>query len=321
MVDYRYHLASLAAMFLALGIGILIGNAFVGQTSANWQQSTLENIRREVAQVQQRSERVLRQDQELRSLVQKRDQGERSLAKALVSGVLQGRRVALVASGGMEKSEALGQMASLLGAAGAEVLTTSYVPDGWLPNDPATRKHLLERLQVVEDTPSELPGTASAALARALVGGIWSQALRDITKRVPNLTVSGDLSRPADLVVLLSSALAPTRLHRVMDGDTPEMPMLQAWKDLGLRVVAAEPSTAPVSLIPAFQRHSVSTVDNIDTPTGQAAAALALAAAEGEGDYGTRSTAQQVLPDRDRIPRLSRISGSTALRSDGTASR
>ncbi|HEY3284163.1 MAG TPA: copper transporter [Armatimonadota bacterium] len=297
MVDYRYHLASLASVFLALGVGILIGNTFVGQTSATWQKGAIERLGREVAEVQRSSERILKADQLLRAQMRQRDQAERALATTITSGILTGHTVALVATGDMEKSEALGQLTSVLRTAGAEVLSTTYIADDWLPDTQAERDYILRRLQVPDQDPGESTGAANKALARALVSGIWSQALKDVARRANGVALSGDYTRPAEYAVLLSSAADEDRLRLANDGETPDSALLEVWKELGVRAVGAEPTGAPVSLVPVYQRGKVPTVDNIDTPAGQAAVVLALASASYGGDFGTKASAQRVLPE------------------------
>ena len=47
IIDFRYHIASLVAVFLALGVGILIGGAILGNTT----------LQRELGQIEENLDR------------------------------------------------------------------------------------------------------------------------------------------------------------------------------------------------------------------------------------------------------------------------
>ncbi|MDH7570657.1 MAG: copper transporter, partial [Armatimonadota bacterium] len=64
--------------------------------------------------------------------------------------------------------------------------------------------------------------------------------------------------------------------------------------------VACERSDCPVSLTPHFARYHLSTVDGVDTPLGKIALVYALAGRRGH--YGTKPTAEKVLPDLEPVP-------------------
>ncbi|MDQ3767632.1 MAG: copper transporter, partial [Actinomycetota bacterium] len=44
MIDFRYHLISLVAVFLALGLGILLGSAVLGQNFTSRLRRAVENV-------------------------------------------------------------------------------------------------------------------------------------------------------------------------------------------------------------------------------------------------------------------------------------
>lgn len=289
MIDFRYHLASLSAVFIALGLGILIGNSFVGLASAQKINSWVERLGRDLQSMRQEIDKVRRENLKLAQEIQLRDQIDRLILPTVVNRVLEGKRVALIVCGGVS-SNLKGTITGVLSKAGAQVLSVTTLPDDWLPEE--KREAIAHRLLLFSSLEKR---DLHLALAKALVSGIWSQALQRVQLLCPQLRLEGDYTQPVDLVVLLTQANSQERLARVSNNDTPEMPFLQAWLSLNLPVVIGEPKEARSSLIPLFLGKPVVTVDNIDTALGQMA--LVLGAKVGKGHYGVKETADLPLPD------------------------
>lgn len=72
--------------------------------------------------------------------------------------------------------------------------------------------------------------------------------------------------------------------------------MIQQWKRLGLRVIGVEPNDAKVSFMFNYQKLGLSTVDSIDRLPSQVTLIWLLQQGK-EGNYGMKSTAEQLFPD------------------------
>jgi len=298
VIDYRYHLVSLVAVFLALGVGVLIGNSFVGTASAEWQKQAMlrldHTFKREIMSLRQRIDQVSQRNRELEKRLETRDRAERALMPTVLDSLLAGRRVALVTCGDLRNEALVGSVSSAIKTAGGVVQSVTAVRDDWLPEVGRRRSQILERLQVPTDSPAATV-EATRALAAAIVSGEWSQAIHDIARVSAGLSVDGDYSRPAEMVLLMSSAAKQARLALAEAKTLPEQILLDAWNARKMRVVAAEPEVTPVSMIPVFQRKGVPTVDNVDSAVGQISAVLALAG--GEANYGVKPTAEKPIPE------------------------
>jgi Copper transport outer membrane protein, MctB len=123
--DFRYHVASLAAVFLALGIGILVGTAFVGTTVVRQQTATMNKLSANYA--------------ELRKETHEREQTEQTLQAAvplLVKDILSNQRVWVVQT--PSGREAADQAQKALELAGATVERAT------LPESDESRAKLLK---------------------------------------------------------------------------------------------------------------------------------------------------------------------------------
>jgi hypothetical protein len=65
--------------------------------------------------------------------------------------------------------------------------------------------------------------------------------------------------------------------------------------------VGAETTNAAASLVPSWRASGISTVDDVDTPSGKLALALLLGGAP-SGSFGVKDTAEAALPRIEPAP-------------------
>jgi Copper transport outer membrane protein, MctB len=108
---------------------------------------------------------------------------------------------------------------------------------------------------------------------------------------------AGDFTEPVDGVVVIRTAEPQAaESSRFLAG------LYEGPRSTGVPVVGVERSRVEQSAIPVFQRHSLSTVDGVDTELGRLGLVLLLGGAE-PGDYGTRDTAEDgILPPIEPLP-------------------
>src|SRR5919206_4763623 len=94
MFDFRYHALSLVAVFLALGIGIVLGSSLGDQLVSEANRDVRSSLRDDVIEARE-SARAAAQ------AVENRDDFISASFDRLAGDALRGRRVAIVASGGL----------------------------------------------------------------------------------------------------------------------------------------------------------------------------------------------------------------------------
>ena len=90
MIDFRYHLVSLIAVFLAVALGIIIGTTALNDPIA-------ANIEGQVSALEQDKRNLEDRTQQLQAQVETADAFDRAVAPALVDGALNGSSVLLIA--------------------------------------------------------------------------------------------------------------------------------------------------------------------------------------------------------------------------------
>jgi predicted Zn-dependent protease with MMP-like domain len=279
MFDLRYHVISLAAVFLALILGILVGVAISDPELAN--RTELRRQRERVSQLQD----------ELRSANRRAD--ERQAAQQFIEAAyplvmqdrLAGKRVVVVFVGSIVRE---------LGEAVNRALDDA--------GDPLVRLRALTVPLRVDALEAALDGKAALAgyrgdehladlgrdLGRELVEGgdtpLWQVLADELLEQR-----RGAAAQAADAVVVVRTA-------KPQGGETGRF-LLGLYE--GLRssapVVGVESSSADPSAIPAYRRARFSSVDAIETRLGKVALAVLLQG-EARGHFGLDDGADAVLP-------------------------
>lgn len=277
----RYHAASLAAVFIALAIGILIGAGFgqdiVSSTSESLKQS-LENDLDDA-----RAER----DELAAELDAERAFGE-EVYPALVDGRLDGDRVGLIALGGLS-AETSADVEAALAPTGATLSEVTVV------REPPDTEALAEQLGGTQfarvGRQPELLEDLGRVAGRQLVAG--GQLFDEIREQL--LTRSSGGSAQLDHVIVVRDA--PDDLSEEDQEATDRLAtgLLEGIREAAPSVVGVEQSDTDPSSIGLFESHDLPTSDSIDLVSGQVATVFVLLGAD--GSFGTKETADQLLPE------------------------
>ena len=286
MFDLRYHVASLAAVFLALVIGILVG---VGISSGGFVQKGERRI------LNDKIDELERSLDAARTRTGDLSRGQRAAATyveesypMLMADRLVRRRVALVFVGPVD-AEVRDLVERTLVDAGAG--TTLRMRALRVPVDTDVLGGLLDGRPVLARLGRpEAARDLGRRLAHELVRGGKAPVWRLLS---PQLVAerSGNEGLSADAVVVARS-VAPQQgpTSRVLRG------FYEGLAASGVPAVGVETSQAATTAVDAFDKASLSSVDFVDTEVGRFALALLLAGGR-PGSYGLKQTATDgILP-------------------------
>src|SRR3954469_10394138 len=181
MINFRFHLVSLIAVFLAMGLGILVGSTVVDQV-------IVDRLDREISSVSHESNQLKDENSALRDQVSKlNDFLHQSSAYALQQRLL-GVPVAIVAEKGVDPAAVRSLLASAR-AAGADVPGVVWLDSKWRLGSQKGLRSLQGATRV----------TGNVAASRVA-------ALRALSSRLSEQPVSGRASRRRDVIEPLRSA-------------------------------------------------------------------------------------------------------------------
>ncbi|MBA2331324.1 MAG: copper transporter [Actinobacteria bacterium] len=292
MLDFRYHAISLAAVFLALVIGILAGvgisgRGFVDDVERDRFNRRVADLEGRLDGAEERADDLERRQVAAQTFVESaypvladrrlEDANVAVLVVGSVDTTLEWVRRALERSGGdlvrMRTVDVPVLSEELDRALGANAAFGGYLGEGELDN---LGRDLGRELAEGGETP------------------LWDVLTRELVGQR-----EGDFDVPADALVVIREA-------EPQQGETARFlaGLYGGLASTGEPVVGVEPTRVQQSAIPAFQRSGLSTVDGVDTALGGLALILLLGGAN-PGDYGIRDTAEDgILPPIEPLPAL-----------------
>ena len=295
MVNFRFHLVSLTAVFLALGLGLVIGSTVVDRV-------TVETIERQLDQVRDRADRVNLENEELLARLDRSRQFGDQAARRLVEGRLREVPVLVVTAAGGPEDRTV-ELERALASAGATFAGRLTLTERWRLENEEDAAALAEVAGVTSVRPEAVRRAAMNALATALRNGTPNELTPRLVER-GFLRYEGP-SSPFEIAPPGVRVLAVSDDDVDVANDAGLLPFIHALVEAEVGVVAAaalEGEEAAVSTFIATIRagelaNKISTVDNLGVE-GEAAAILALQdlGAARLGHYGLGEGVDAVLP-------------------------
>jgi hypothetical protein len=131
VINLRYHIVSITAVFLALGIGLTLGSTFLDRVTVDTLKSQLDDVQVRVDQTEAENEDLANR---LRSVEDRDDGFAAELPERLLGGHLDAVPVLVVATRGTDESLVESTIGAL-SAGGAQVAGTWWLTDRWLLDD------------------------------------------------------------------------------------------------------------------------------------------------------------------------------------------
>lgn len=282
MINFRYHVVSIAAVFLALALGLIVGTAAFNGPAADGL----------AAQVDEMGKANQNLRDEVNHLNEEAEQEEKFATEALpwmIGNRLNGKRILIITTTDADKDYIDGVAEALRTIGGATI--TGQVSFQKRFVDPASKEELLDLVD--NGTPSTVTGlpansngveTGAALLAAVLVDHNPEVAEPDRTKTLNaflgSYLVGSLVKQPAEAILVLAGP--PYNEKDAGKFNTGLKTIVEQFDKAGPIVVAAQSTAGDGNLVGAVRGDSdlskpVSTVDNAGTPQGRAAVLLALA--------------------------------------------
>ena len=306
MFGLRYHVASLAAVFVALAVGILLGVAISGRVVDAGEGLEEELLRDENARLQEDADAARAAE---RAAAQRGEASEELLARAypaLMENRLEGQNVAVLFLGptdGSLRAEVEGALADADAGAPAHVISLDVPVDGV---DLGAALEGDEQLAAYADDDTDF-SDLGRELGRELVeegDTVWSAlSSRLVEER------TGNISDPVDSAVVVLTWMPPAgeeeqdaQASADVEATTTLMEGLVSGLDgAGVPVVGVAPSDGAPAIVDLYRDLGISSVDDVDAQAGRLALALLLAGAE-PGHYGVGDDTDGVVPPIEPLP-------------------
>ncbi len=289
MIDLKYHIASIVAVFLALGLGVLIGSTIVGDDLLIEQQKKLlDRLEEQFTVIKDREAKLVLDNEYKDEIIGNYENYSQTLLPLLVKERLVDDNLAIVVTGNTDIPSGL---INTLTIAGAEVHSkTVILPNLVLDNsDICAKLANYYNIAGVDDSCETLRSYIGGSVAAVLLNQ-GDQGIIDFLQENDLINFSGAYDTPLSGVIVLGG----TNNLDTNFASTFDQNLIESLNNNGIKVFGVEKSKVEYSYIGHYQNYNITTIDNVDLSPGQISLVLAM---EGEpGHYGIKATAQKFMP-------------------------
>jgi Copper transport outer membrane protein, MctB len=301
VISFRFHLVSLVAVFLALGLGVLTGTTVLNRGI--------------VTQLEQRTDQLAetsgRLREEVRDLQTETDRWSRfgeQVMEYVVDGRLAGTEALLITQEGTDTA-GIDRVRRGLDAAGAELRAVLSLDDRLALQDESDVQELTQVLGVEEEDPEALSEAVASVLADRLALGVQRPDVLDrllaaefLLSRGPGLDAAAleNLGGPEQVIIVVAGG----RGRPIIEPQRLLVPLVDGLVEKGALVVAAEALETEYPFVTLLRSDGavsglIATQDNVDQIPGELGFVLALenlVIDREPGHYGVKEGADRLLP-------------------------
>ena len=316
MIDFRYHLISLVAVFLALGLGVLMGTEVLND-------QLVQQLKSNYARAEQHNADLERDIDDLDNRLDAATGFANEAAPWLMRGELNGRSIVVVTIEGTDGGM-IGDIDDAIRSSGGETASTITLTAKFALHDQTSRDQLALAIDSTSSEAPDLRTDAGIVLAERIADAAAEApssnrpqvvAQQRLTSLVRNLieddflAVRVDPDRPLVPSNSMVLVLAGGADKRPFDASDLVPSLGQGLSDRGTPVLVGESLDSTwgvVSLIRDTPQAaaSVATVDQADTIEGRVAVVLGLERtfAGDIGHYGVGPGATEIIPNPSGSP-------------------
>ena len=285
-INMKYYIVSIGAIFLALGIGILVGFNLNNNEEMNKQQAAIiEQLDEEFSSIKEENDTISADlkntDKKYNALVAYVNEN----ADALMTGSLSGKKVAVVSTYG--RTENVDKLKEIInqydGSVAFELIFNKEITDKELIKEAAEKTG--EKFKSTEDVVNYVFDIVKRGNAESL-------APLEELKMIDLNSESEDIANFSSVVIsALSESSDPAKQFNELDKF-----VVSKLKSENKYVVEAQATGAKTSYVEQYAKNKAATVDNIDEKTGVLSLVALIQDENLVGNFGRLDTASSLIP-------------------------
>lgn len=310
MIDFRYLLITVVAIFLALTIGILVGSGFLGEPLR-------KNLEARVETVSERNRELGNEIDDLEAVIGQDERFAQAIEQHTIDDALQGQQVVLFTFEEAEGS-VLEAQTTALGEAAADLISTITITRKFeiAGSEEAEELRLvLEAAGSDEEALRQIAARTLGSRAAAAAQDVPGQA-QDPTAAAPLEEILDDLEQAGFITVdrKVEEETVPPAASFLVTGGSTDRPafdvasfattLATSLSESDADVVLTEPSASAWGMVSSVRDDGeagalVSTVDDAERVEGRIAMVLAFTqpSEQPAGHYGVGAGADAVIPE------------------------
>lgn len=291
MIDLRYHVYSLAAVFFALALGIVIGTSFSRLApGSKSERKTITRYAESMKTLKDQIEKVGNDIEHNQRIIRDMDGTIETLEPYLIKGKLASRHVAILQTG--DYDQIVTEARRALEESGAIVTSVTEISRSFdFTNDVKIAKALVD--SGISNNKKGQTGVDRLMefISNAICEGRPSAILATLERH--NIAkFRGDYTRSNDLVLIVGGSES----DKTDTSETIDAALISFMDRSDLTIAACEPSDCGFSYVTTWHKQGIASIDNADWASGHVNIVYAL---NGEkARFGIKDTSDQTITKR-----------------------
>ena len=283
MFDFRYHIVSLVAVFLALGIGVVLGSMSAERGVVTDQERAL------IATMEKDFDNLRAENKQLNTIISADATFRAGVVPLVVDGQLAGKNVAVMVTGAVDSTTIKTLKTVIAQAGGTETSVTTFEGDLGL-GEKAVKEKVAGIVGASAGNTATLRSKAIEATAGWIASGLNAKNIIELDN-AGFLKSDGVYDVPVQAVLIIGGKVN----GKGLSAENLDAPLIESLKTQNVVIAGAEVSGVKTSYIPAYKNLGLNTVDNLEMPAGLVSVVFVL---NGQtGNYGTKPTADRLMPE------------------------
>ncbi|MEA1960230.1 MAG: copper transporter [Bacillota bacterium] len=288
MIDLKYHIVSIIGVFLALGLGILIGSTLVSDDiMVGQQRKMIDDLEEKFMVLREREDSLVNLNESKDVVIGDYENFSQAMLPLVVKDQLQDVRTAIIVTGGQDVPAGL---TNTLALAGAQVVSQTVVLSNVNMQEENVREKLIHFYNLEENVSLDVLRQSVATSVALVLCNKADPMVKDFLEELELMKFRGEYFTDVDKFIMVGGA---DKLL-VSFARTFDKPLIEVFLDEGKLITGVEGSEVHYSYIGTYKDYNITTIDNIDRSPGQIALVLSMG---GEpGNYGIKVTADKFMP-------------------------
>lgn len=284
LVDLKYHIVSLIAVFLSLSFGIIVGSTLLPNTLLLEKQNVL------VTKLEKEFQKIKEENQKIKFKIQIAQKFEKQVFPVLIKEKIKGMKIDILEILDEEEVHLADTFIDSLEFAGAKIKSVTFIKKDFGMKKKGKRERICKHLGLSTDKKERIFLNLSLRMAKEISEG-GTTPLLDYLKEENAIYTSGDYKNPSECLIIVAKERDELLWENIF------LPFIKIFKEKKLKIVGCEKSDVMNSNISFFKNEGISTVDNIESIYGKISLVYILSGKE--GNFGVKKTSSSLIPEID----------------------
>ncbi|WP_101773011.1 copper transporter [Peptostreptococcus faecalis] len=282
-INFKYFIVSIGSIFLALGVGILIGsNIFTNETTEKQNAAIVKDIDNKFKILKEKDEKIVAENERLQEDLNSTIKYIESNKELLTAGKLSGKTVGILSFNEKESTE---DIESIVSNSGGKIGFNIVVNETVLDNDSV--KKVNDKLHLKLTKKKELLDLITDSIKNSNSDG-YLTTFQDLG--LIKINAFSNSYESVENVIIFNNS--NTKLSKKVD--ELEIPISESLKE-NKNMIAVQTTASEAENIKKFSKIA-STLNNIDEPIGQVSLVMLVSNSDLKGDFGKIEEGVNIIP-------------------------